>query len=398
MMAGRNSSINSVERVSHDLVSRYTEQPLRFAYYEHFVTSPPMRQSRRASSRVNRLVVIFIIVASGFLLLYKNTQQFTQIDRECIQDEWQENNNLGNTIDDGSNFRIAFTDIQQNYTWLHLPNFLENSEILMIVSSNCDNFARRNILRKTWMNPENSQIIGDGRMKALFLVGINGADEKLNAVVLEEAKVFGDMIVIDLEDNYLNLSYKTISLLLYSISKTKSPNLIGKIDEDVLFYPDQLTPLINDKTINTSTFSIYGEKYEAGVAVNHGEDNAKWQISKNSFKCSVYPSYLSGPTYFLTRKAAKRIVEATKHRKFISVEDVFITGLLAGDVGIKKNQLPFMYMIEEATNDRESYEILAWHTKKRDQQYIEAFESLKLNRCKSCRKSKNPDLEELKEK
>lgn len=30
--------------------------------------SPPMRQSRRASSRVNRLVVIFIIVASGFLL------------------------------------------------------------------------------------------------------------------------------------------------------------------------------------------------------------------------------------------------------------------------------------------------------------------------------------------
>lgn len=78
----------------------------------------------------------------------------------------------------------------------------------MIVSSNCDNFARRNILRKTWMNPENSQIIGDGRMKALFLVGINGADEKLNAVVLEEAKVFGDMIVIDLEDNYLNLSYK----------------------------------------------------------------------------------------------------------------------------------------------------------------------------------------------
>uniref|UniRef100_A0A1I7U3J0 Hexosyltransferase n=1 Tax=Caenorhabditis tropicalis TaxID=1561998 RepID=A0A1I7U3J0_9PELO len=373
----RNASVNSVERTSHDLVRKYTEQPLKFAYYEHFVATPPMRQPRRASSIVNRILIVLIILTCGFLLYehvpitriveykknnkeenvsdYKNNQKFTQIDRACIQDEWQENQSLDNTSDFSDTYRISFSDIQKSFKWIHTPKLTESPEILMIISSNCDNFARRNVLRKTWISSEKNQIIGDGRMKVLFLVGVASKNEKLNTVVLEEARVFGDMIVVDLEDIYVNLPFKSITLLLYGVSKTPSSvKMIGKIDEDVIFFPDQLVPIINKGTINMSTFSIYGEKWEAGVDVNHREDAGKWYVSKNSFKCMVYPSYLSGPFYLVTRKAAERVISATKHRKYIS------------------------------TNDWEKFEITAWHTKKNNDQYVESWERMRTSRCKGC--------------
>ncbi|CAO4371737.1 unnamed protein product [Caenorhabditis nigoni] len=96
-----------------------------------------------------------------------------------------------------------------------------------------------------------------------------------------------------------------------------------------------------------SISAIYGEKWNAGVEVSNKDETSKWFIPKSSFKCQLLPSYLSGPFYLTTRKAAERIVKSTKRRKFISVEDVFITGLLAGDVGVEKNELPFLYMYDE---------------------------------------------------
>ncbi|CAO4371743.1 unnamed protein product [Caenorhabditis nigoni] len=346
----RQSSVNSTERTSHDLVKKYTDQPHRFAYYEQLVATPPMRQNRRASTIVNRILIILIVLASLSFLFLRAGPKFSEADRACIQDEWQENKSLNVSSEiNNDTYRIVFSDVQKEFKWIVLPEEIPgNPEILMIVSSNPDNFARRNVIRKSWMNSEKNKIVAEKRMKILFLVGIDSKNEKENTVVLKEAEVFGDMIVVDLEDNYQNLPYKSLTIMLYGQSKApESVKLIGKIDEDVIFYPDQLTPLINDGTINMSISAIYGEKWNAGVEVSNKDETSKWFIPKSSFKCQLLPSYLSGPFYLTTRKAAERIVKSTKHRKFISVEDVFITGLLAGDVGVEKNELPFLYMYDE---------------------------------------------------
>ncbi|CAI2348852.1 unnamed protein product [Caenorhabditis sp. 36 PRJEB53466] len=380
-MQSRNTS---VDKVSHELVRKYTAQPLKFAYYEHFVATPPMRQSRRASM-ANRILTALIIIASLVLLFYRSSLTFSQEDKACIQDEWHENSSVESTLDFGSTYRISFADVQNNYTWLYVPKIRteEKTEILMIVISNCDNFARRNVLRKTWMSSGNSKIVAGGTMKALFLVGSIKGNERLNEVVMDEARLFGDVIVADTEDDYVGLPFKTITALLFAL-RFPSVQLIGKIDEDVLFFPDQLTTLFHDGTINTNTSMLYGYAYEAGVTVNHGEDGGKWSVPMSSFKCTVYPSYLGGPLYFATKKAAERIVKATKHRKFISVEDVFITGLLAGDVGVHKKHLPCIYNVAAATNDRETSEILGWHTNKNNEKYTEAFKTMRYTRCSAC--------------
>uniref|UniRef100_A0A1I7TP76 Hexosyltransferase n=1 Tax=Caenorhabditis tropicalis TaxID=1561998 RepID=A0A1I7TP76_9PELO len=265
-------------------------------------------------------------------------------------------------------------DVQKNVEWIHLPQIEtnENSEILMIVLSRTDNFGRRNVLRKTWMNKNNSKMIGDGRMKALFLVGIVPGDEKLKYMMMEEAKLYKDLIIVDLNDQYTTLTYKTITLLLFGINKAAQFQLIGKIDEDVMFFPDEIIPLMDRKLIETESPSIYGEIVPEGGIVNH-EKNERWYVPESSFKCKKYPSYLSGPFYLLTKYAATQILSATKHRNFISVEDVFITGILADDVGVIKKNLPGLFMLPETNVDEEGKNVLAWHTSKNNDDFLRFF-------------------------
>ncbi|PIC40280.1 hypothetical protein B9Z55_011679 [Caenorhabditis nigoni] len=282
--------------------------------------------------------------------------KFSEADRACIQDEWQENKSLNVSSEiNNETYQIVFSDVQKEFKWIVLPEEISgNPEVLMIVSSNRDNFARRNVIRKSWMNSEKNKIVAEKRMKILFLVGIDSNNEKENTVVLKEAQLFGDMIVVDLEDNYRNLPFKSLTIMLYGQSKTpESVKLIGKIDEDVIFYPDQLTPLINDGTINMSISAIYGNKRNAGVEVSNKNKRSKWFIPKSSFKCQLLPSYLFGSFYLTTRNAAEQIVKSTKHRKFITVEDALISGLLAGDVGVENKQLPFIHMWDKLTPNSE---------------------------------------------
>ncbi|PIC40284.1 hypothetical protein B9Z55_011681 [Caenorhabditis nigoni] len=362
---------------------------------------------RRASTIVYRILIILIVVASlAFLFLRVRPKdpkdpktpespkgpkvpKFSQVDRECIQDEWQENKSFKASSEiDNDTYRIVFADVQKEFKWIVLPEEISGKpEILVIVSSNRDNFARRNVIRKSWMNSEKNKIVAEKRMKILFLVGINPENEKENTVVLKESQLFGDMIVVDLEDSYRNLPYKSLTIMFYGQSKTpESVKLIGKIDEDVIFYPDQLTPLINNGTINMSISAIYGNKWDDGSEVTNKDETSRWFIPKSSFKCRFFPSYLSGGFYLTTRKAAGQILKSTKHRKFITVEDAFVSGLLAGDVGVKKKHLPFIHMFDELTTDTE---ILAWHNFKTNAEFLEYWEHLRFSRCRVCRKSKN---------
>ncbi|EGT39128.1 hypothetical protein CAEBREN_08585 [Caenorhabditis brenneri] len=224
------------------------------------------------------------------------------------------------TSDFGTSFSIAFADVQKNIEWIYLPEIdaNEKSEVLMIVLSRSDNYGRRNVLRKTWMNKRNSESIKEERMKALFLVGMNPGDLRMKKMILEEARLYGDLIVADLNDSYDQLSYKTLTLLLFATRKAPQFNLIGKIDEDVVFFPDQLTPLIENKLIKVNTSSMYGYLVGEGLEVNHIH-HGKWFIPISAYSCLKYPGYLSGPFYLTTKLAAEKIITATKHRNFLSV-------------------------------------------------------------------------------
>ncbi|KAF1771046.1 hypothetical protein GCK72_002871 [Caenorhabditis remanei] len=160
---------------------------------------------------------------------------------------------------------------------------------------------------------------------------------------------------LDLIDNYVELTYKTIASLLHATSKAPKFQLIGKIDED---FPDKLINLLNDDVIDTNTSTLYGEIVKEGGEVNH-DKSKRWHVTEKAYKCKKYPKCLSGPFYLATRKAA--------------IEDVFITGLLADAVGVARKSLPMLHMLPEDKTAEEKTDILVWHTFKHYDQYMEFF-------------------------
>ncbi|CAB04107.2 Hexosyltransferase [Caenorhabditis elegans] len=329
--------------------------------------------------RVAAVLIIIVIICLLNYQIDKNLQKEHEEHKlaltNCMKSGRIFNSSVPETKDFGSSFTISFADIQKTHSWLYLPKFQNSmsSEILMIVASRTDSFARRNVLRKTWMNPENSEIIKDGRMKALFLVGMtDGDDSRMRKVVMEEARIYGDMVVVDLKDTYEELPFKSLTTLLYGTSKASEFKLIGKIDEDIMFFPDKILPLLEQNLIDPSSESIYGMLFAEGGYVYRDKEH-RWFVPDSTYGCDMFPPYTGGLFYLVTQDAAKKILNATKHRIFIPIEDALINGILANDCKIPRIHLPEIYGDHHSLTDEDTRGVLAWHTGKNDQQFLDYF-------------------------
>ncbi|EFO99904.1 hypothetical protein CRE_18730 [Caenorhabditis remanei] len=333
------------------------------------------------------MLFLFSIASSALLIYFQafTSVSFSDDDRECIRNEWQKSSLIDGSQDFGADFRISFADTHHLFKWIHLPVLpVPGPEILMIVTSRPDNLSRRNILRNSWKDMNK-------RMKYLFFIGLGGEiGQKTNEIVKKEAELYGDIVITDMDDNYLGLSYKvgyyshilllegqnsesnfqTLSLLLFSFSKSPSSQLIGKIDEDVMFFPDQLIELIDNGFIDMKGSNMYGYIVEAGAPVQ--SECAVLKAPRTSYSCTKYPEYLAGPFYLVTNVAAQNVLKASKHRRFLISEDVLVTGLLASDVGVRRTQLPNLHMFPDVAHGP----VLAWHTKLDGSKYLEKYEQI----------------------
>ncbi|CAB05465.4 Hexosyltransferase [Caenorhabditis elegans] len=219
------------------------------------------------------------------------------------------------------------------------------------------------------MSKANSEIVANGRMKPLFLVGLTPGEYKMKKMVMQEAKLYGDIIVVDMNDNYEELTYKSLAILLYGVSKAPRYQMIGKIDEDVMFFPDKLTELYDQGFIDATPLRIYGLKMQSGANIFRDKTH-RWYVPESSYSCSKFPEYVSGMLYMVTWEAAQQIIKSTKYRDFIQVEDVFLTGILAEDLGISVKNLPEFYKYPSDIEESNPGDVIAWHTDKDDIPYL----------------------------
>ncbi|CAB04109.3 Hexosyltransferase [Caenorhabditis elegans] len=323
--------------------------------------------------KARKILITVAILAS--LLAYRYYSQRTmefliEEDQMCLQREWYESSQINSTADYGNSYQISFSDVQSTFKWIHIPKISGSPEILLIVLSRPDDFSRRNVIRHTWMSQENE-------IKYLFLIGLGAnMDGKIKEVVMAEAKLFGDIVVTSMEDRYSKLSFKTLTLLLFGVSKVPSAQLIGKIDGDVLFFPNLFLSTIKNENsmINVTSASVYGKIAEAGVPIvsNCCKRFLKYNFRRNSlisFGCTRYAFYLAGPFYLVTRSAALRLLEASKHRNFHKIEDTLITGVLADDTDVSRVQLHRINLGQEKGTDL----VFAWHSPLNDPEYKDLY-------------------------
>lgn len=71
--------------------------------------------------------------------------------------------------------------------------------------------------------------------------------------------------------------------------------------------------------------------------------SSKWFVSHSDFLGRMFPPYCSGSAYFITGGAASALLKASTRSKFLWVDDVYITGVLAKEGGVRLVKADHLY-------------------------------------------------------
>lgn len=211
--------------------------------------------------------------------------------------------------------------------------------LLVVVCSALQNFVERQYIRDSWAQESLANV------KVVFLLGqtINETSP-LQANVSRESEEHGDILQEGFIDNYANLTVKSLMLLKWYVSNCQKVPYVLKTDDDVYINMGQLFKLVmaNKKPIMLTGTLICG-------AVPIRDPYNKWYSPSYMFGGKVYPNYLSGTAYLMSRSAASVLYDVAMYTPAFHLEDIFITGILAEAAGIKpQDHVGFSYVKRRA--------------------------------------------------
>ena len=204
------------------------------------------------------------------------------------------------------------------------PPRCENETFLLImVMSLHENFSFRRAIRDTW----GSIAQYHKRIRLVFLIGQN-QDQYWNANVRKEASTFRDILVTNIHESYQNLTLKVMSGFQWATRACPTQYLL-KSDEDMIInVPFLVSELISNPVRNAIIGSV---NKKAHVFRN---SRSKWGVSRDVYPYATYPPYMSGNSYVVSRLAVGKITHGFRYVPLVSIEDAYITGILAWIVNI----------------------------------------------------------------
>lgn len=193
-------------------------------------------------------------------------------------------------------------------------------DLVILVNSKINNFDRRDAIRNTWSSEisENSSL--------LFLIGMT-QDYRLQSQIEKEVELYNDVIQVDLQDSYDNLTLKSIAMLQWLTDYCPCSKYYMKVDDDVY---------VNVENVLTELVSRREKKFFlCHVFINAPpirNNNSKWYTSYEEFDAEYFPSYCSGTGYAFNSRTLFQLYYWSTKVKLIRMEDVFITGIAAAKV------------------------------------------------------------------
>ena len=119
-------------------------------------------------------------------------------------------------------------------------------------------FHKRNIIRQTWRRHLQMQsdlnsinLAGFG-----FVVGLMEDDNEIQKRIEKESAKYGDILQIEMIDDYYNLTLKVVGLLNWINDHCSRVDFVLKVDDDVYVNVQNLIAVM--KNLNPSEQSMYG--------------------------------------------------------------------------------------------------------------------------------------------
>ncbi|XP_054721314.1 beta-1,3-galactosyltransferase 5-like [Uloborus diversus] len=216
--------------------------------------------------------------------------------------------------------------------------------LLILVISAVPNIIQRVTIRETWGSIASASN-NTGPIRLGFLLG-STTSEELQQRVRAEATHFGDIIQQDFMDTYRNLTLKSIMLLKWAKEFCPNVQYVLKTDDDMYIN----VPNLIDFLIKTPTKSNIMYGYLFRKAKPNRNPSHKWFVPKSQFAADMFPDYLSGTGYVMSRDVVPKLLESVYVVQFFLMEDIFITGFCAGESRISRHHVKsFSYWRRPAT-------------------------------------------------
>uniref|UniRef100_H2TP59 Hexosyltransferase n=1 Tax=Takifugu rubripes TaxID=31033 RepID=H2TP59_TAKRU len=193
----------------------------------------------------------------------------------------------------------------------------------------------REVVRRTW------GASGEDCL-TLFFIGVSnrGRPQRL----LEENRAHGDIIQMDFQDSYQNLTIKTMMMMNWLSVYCSHASYAMKVDADIFVNVFRLVKHLRSSPRHSF---ITGSVISDGVP--RRDSSSKWYVSKQQYPEDTFPWYVSGAGYVFSTDLAARISWASTHVHMIPLEDVYV-GLCLQVLGVRpvysRTLIPFRNLFE----------------------------------------------------
>ncbi|XP_072042051.1 uncharacterized protein [Amphiura filiformis] len=203
--------------------------------------------------------------------------------------------------------------------------------MVVLISTLPRHFESRDAIRKTW--GQQTEISGE-KVKFVFIMGLTQRDTiEIQQKVLEEDKLYGDIIQARFTESFQNLTLKVIMGLKWVTEHCAHAKYMYKGDDDMFVNFHNIIRYIKDLSAKGQmSKSILGSVLYRSVRVRRKE--SKYYVSDDVYRGRYFPPYCSGGGYIISTDIIPDMYEHSLTTPFIPIDDAY-QGILADKVGAK---------------------------------------------------------------
>ena len=191
--------------------------------------------------------------------------------------------------------------------------------LLFLVVSSYDGRDRRDTIRQTWGSVKEHK---NKTIRIIFVLAIPPFTS-LSLAYTSESKNYGDLLVFNVTDSYASLTNKTVLALQWALAFCASAKFIMKTDDDSFNVPWAVVDLL--ELHDPQKHMLLGQ-CASGIRPFRDQRN-KWFVPESDYAEHFFPLYLRGRGYIMSQLTASKLLLASKYVHFITMEDIFWTGL-----------------------------------------------------------------------
>ncbi|XP_061705080.1 beta-1,3-galactosyltransferase 5-like [Cydia pomonella] len=206
--------------------------------------------------------------------------------------------------------------------------------LVILVSSAPSHAAAREAVRLTWGHAAQRTDVALG-----FVLG--ASPPQYRAALDREDALYGDIIEGRSVDSYSNLTLKTLSMLEWVDTYCpRAPRLL-KTDDDMFINVNKLLLFAEAPGRRNATNTVWGKVARRSRPAR--APRSKYFVPPAQYPGSVFPDFATGPAYLVTADAVPRLLRAAPTARYLRLEDVFVTGVLASRLGVRRVHAPEFY-------------------------------------------------------